>query len=95
MQVRARQVPSFLAGLALVLSASVVVAIIIEWRGEAPDLRWSVWLWVSACVAAVVALLVGLVVDRRGSSIPLAVFALLMLLAIYGFVFLLALGNTP
>ena len=96
MQVRARRVPSFLAGLALVLTASVVPALIIECRGPyPPDLRWSPWLWVSAFAAAVVALLVGLVVDRRGSSIPLALFALLMLLAIYGFVFLLALGNTP
>jgi hypothetical protein len=94
MQVRARHVPSFLAKLALVLAASVVVAVIIEWEPGVP-LWWSFWLWVSACVAAVAALLVGLGVDRRGSSIPRALLVLLMLLAIGGVVFLAELGNTP
>jgi hypothetical protein len=80
--------------LALVLAASVVVALITEcWGSYPPDLRWSPWLWVSACVAAVVALLVGLVVDRRGFSIPLALFALLMLLAIVGVFYLWAFGQ--
>jgi len=95
MQVRARQVPSFLAGLALVLAASVVVAVVIEWQPGGPPMWWSFWLWVSGCAAAVVALLVGLVVDRRGFSSALALWALLMLLVIGGVVFLAELGNTP
>jgi hypothetical protein len=95
MQVRARRVPSFLAGLALVLAASVVPALITEcWGRPYPgDLRWSLWLWVSACAVAVVALLVGLVVDRRGFSIRLARWALLLLLAIIGLFYLWGLGQ--
>ena len=72
----------------------MVVALIIECRGPyPPDLRWSPWLWVSAFAAAVVALLVGLVVDRRGFSIPLALWALLLLLLIVGFFYLWAFGQ--
>ena len=58
-----------------------------------PDLRWSPWLWISAFAAAVVALLVGLVVDRRGSSIALALWALLLLLVIVGLFYLWAFGH--
>ena len=94
MQVRACHVPLFLAGLALVLAASVVVAVIIEWRrSRNAGLWWSFWLWVTAFAAAVVALLVGLVVDRRGYSIPLALWALLMLLAIVGVFYAWAFGQ--
>lgn len=84
-----------LARFAFVLAASVVVAVIIEWQPGGPPMWWSFWLWVSGCVAAVVALLVGLVVDRRGLSTPLALLALLTLLVIAGVVLLAELGNTP
>jgi len=80
MQVRVRQVPSLLGGLAVVLAASVVVAVIVEWGAE--QLTWTGRLWLGSGGTAVVALLLGLVVDRRGASIPLALTALLLLGAI-------------
>ena len=90
MHVRARHLPSFLGGLAVGLAAGVVVAALIEWRVQAEDLTWSLWLWISGCVVALVALLVGLIVDRRGFSVPLALFALLMLGGLVGVFFFLA-----
>jgi hypothetical protein len=85
-QVRARHIPTFLGGLAVLCAAGSVAALFLEaGSGIVETFTWSWPLWLSAGVAAVAALLLGLVFDRHGASIPLALIALLVLLFAAGF----------
>jgi len=67
MQVRVRHTPSVLGLLAVGCAAGSVMALFIEaGSGIVDTFTWSAPLWFSAGLAAVAALLLGLVFDRRG-----------------------------
>ena len=78
-----------LGGLAVALAASALVAFGIEWQQEDAGGQWAGGLWISGGVAALVALLVGLVGDRRGFALPLGGFALLILATPVLFLFMI------
>ena len=86
MPVRARHIPAFLGGLAVLCAAASVATFFPRSRQRhRRDVHRSWPLWLSAGVAAVAALLLGLVFDRHGVSVPLALIALLVLLFAAGF----------
>jgi hypothetical protein len=94
MQVRVRHTPSVLGLLAVGCAAGSVMALFIEaGSGIVDTFTWSAPLWFSAGLAAVAALLLGLVVDRRGASIPLALLASLVMLFAAAFVAYGGLGS--
>ena len=87
MRARAGHVPAVLGLLAVGCAAGSVAALFLEaGSGVVDTFTWSVPLWFSAGVAALAALLLGLVVDRRGASIPLALLAVLVMLFAAAFV---------
>jgi hypothetical protein len=74
--------------LAVGLAAGSVAALFVEGASGIVDtFTWSAPLWFSAGAAALAALLLGLVFDRRGASIPLALLAVLVM--IFGAAFLM------
>lgn len=77
-----------LGGLAVGLAASALIAFGIEWQQEDAGGSWVVRLWISGGVAALVAVLLGLVARRKGFALPLGVFALLILATPVAFLFM-------
>jgi len=87
MRARARNVPALLGLLAVGCAAGSVAALFVEAAtGIVDSFTWSAPLWFSAGVAALAALLLGGVFDRRGASIPLALLALLVMFFASAFV---------
>ena len=82
--VRLRHVPAVLSVLAVACQVGLLWAL---WAGgwtitdqEDQRLVWSTRLWQAGCLAALIALILGLAADRRGPSVPIALFALLVAL---------------
>ena len=94
MRARARHIPAFLGLLAVGCAAGSTAALFVEaGSGIVDAFTWSAPLWFGAGVAALAALLLGLVFDRRGASIPLALVALLVMLFAAAFVAYGGLGS--
>jgi ABC-type Fe3+-siderophore transport system permease subunit len=80
-QLRARYVPRLLGVLAVAIEVVGFAAFLASFSFiavEVSDWSW-LWLpWAAGAVAALVALILGLVFDRRGMTLPLALLALLL-----------------